>query len=274
MRTFTSVLARTALAATIVAGSALAAQAEVVFHRGNTGEPETLDQHRTSTTYEAQHPVRTSMKVSWPSTPPPKPCPARRKAGPSAMTVGFTPSPSAKTRNGRMATRSPPMISSISLQRILNPATGAKYANILYPIENAEDGQHRRSGTQRAQRRRPGPTGPWKSLWRRRRPYFLELLTHQTGLPVHQASVESNCMATISSSRGIWSATAPYRPRRGGAPGPHHGGEERVLPRRRRASRSTRSTTIRSRTARRLSGASRPVSCTPTTTCPATRSAG
>ena len=42
MRTLSSVLARTALAATLVAGSALAAQAETVLHRGNSGEPATL----------------------------------------------------------------------------------------------------------------------------------------------------------------------------------------------------------------------------------------
>ena len=43
----------TALAAALMAATSLTAIAEVVYHRGNTADPETLDQHKTSTTYEA-----------------------------------------------------------------------------------------------------------------------------------------------------------------------------------------------------------------------------
>ena len=42
----------TALATILLLGSA-AAQAEVVFHRGNIADPATLDPHHTSATYEA-----------------------------------------------------------------------------------------------------------------------------------------------------------------------------------------------------------------------------
>ena len=43
----------TALAAALMAATSITAVAEVVYHRGNTADPETLDQHKTSTTYEA-----------------------------------------------------------------------------------------------------------------------------------------------------------------------------------------------------------------------------
>jgi oligopeptide transport system substrate-binding protein len=43
----------TALAAALMAATSLTAMAEVVYHRGNTADPETLDQHKTSTVYEA-----------------------------------------------------------------------------------------------------------------------------------------------------------------------------------------------------------------------------
>ena len=35
------------------AGTASASLAEVVYHRGNSADPETLDSHKTSTVYEA-----------------------------------------------------------------------------------------------------------------------------------------------------------------------------------------------------------------------------
>ena len=188
MRTFTSVLARTALAATIIAGSALAAQAEVVFHRGNTGEPETLDQHRTSTTYEAHilHDLYEGLVVH----------DAFAKVVPGAAeswTISddgrvytFTIREDAKWSNGDPVTADDFVY---SFQRILDPATGAKYANILYPIENAEGvntGDLEGSALSVS-----APTDRTLEITlEQATPYFLELLTHQTGLPVHPSSVE------------------------------------------------------------------------------------
>ena len=42
-----------ALAAALLLGTSALASAEVVYHRGNTAEPETLDQHLTATVYES-----------------------------------------------------------------------------------------------------------------------------------------------------------------------------------------------------------------------------
>ena len=188
MRTFTSVLARTALAATLVAGSALAAQAEVVYHRGNTGEPETLDQHRTSTTYESNilsdlYEGLVTIDAAGETVPGTA---ESWTISDDGRVYTFTIREDAKWSNGDPVTAGAFVF---SLQRILNPATGAKYANILYPIENAEnvnngDLEPSALGVEALDDR------TLEITLRQPTPYFLELLTHQTGLPVHQASVE------------------------------------------------------------------------------------
>jgi len=78
-----------------------------------------------------------------------------------------------------------------SLRRIMDPATGAKYATVLYPIENAEavnkgEMEPAELGVEAVDEKTlrislESPT-----------PYFLELLTHQTALPVHPPSVEEH----------------------------------------------------------------------------------
>ena len=49
---------RTALAAVATAALMGAASAETVYNRANSGEPETLDTHKTSTVQEAHIPAR------------------------------------------------------------------------------------------------------------------------------------------------------------------------------------------------------------------------
>src|SRR5690606_1926160 len=76
-----------------------------------------------------------------------------------------------------------------SYQRILNPATGAKYANMLYVIKNAEKVNNGELD--------PSELGvkavddkTLEITLENPTPYFLQLLTHQTSYPVHKASVE------------------------------------------------------------------------------------
>jgi len=169
-----------------VAGSAFA---QIVFHRGNDGDPETLDPHKTSTVTEA-HLMRDlfeglvihSMKgeimpgaaESWTTSA-------------DGKTYSFTLRANAKWSNGDPVRASDFVF---SLRRMIDPATGAKYANILYPILNAETIN------------KAGPAAKLEDLGvkaldqrtleitlERPTPYFLELLTHQTGLPVHPPSV-------------------------------------------------------------------------------------
>ncbi len=190
MRIIQTLLARTALATVIVAGTALAAQGQVVLHRGNTGEPETLDQHRTSTTYEAHilHDLYEGLVIhdavgdvvpgaaeSW-------------TISDDGTVYTFTIRDDAKWSNGDSVTAGDFVY---SLRRILDPATGAKYANILYPIANAEPisaGDLDPAELQVAAL----DDRTLEITLEVATPYFLELLTHQTGLPVHPPSVEAH----------------------------------------------------------------------------------
>ena len=72
----------------------------------------------------------------------------------------------------------------------MDPATGAKYANILYPIKNAEKVNKGQGKVEDTRRQGRSTTRPSRSRLEQPTPYFIELLTHQTSLPVHQASVE------------------------------------------------------------------------------------
>ena len=180
-----------AFAALLVACSAAAGLAQGVFHRGNDGDPETLDPHRTSTVAEA-HLLRDlseglvihSMKgevvpgvaESWTTSD-------------DGRTWRFVLRANARWSNGDPVTAADFVY---SLRRMLDPQTGAKYATILHPILNAERINKGADGA------RPEELGVraidarhLEIVLERPTPYFLELLTHQTGLPVHQATVET-----------------------------------------------------------------------------------
>jgi oligopeptide transport system substrate-binding protein len=182
------------LVVTLLAGSMLAATAglanAVTYVRGNDGDPETLDQHKTSTVvearilrdlyeglvlYDAKANIIPGVAESW-------------EISDDGTVYTFTLRTDAKWSNGDPVAAED---FAYSLRRIMTPDTGAKYANILYPIKNAEPinkgemdpvelgvkatTEHALEITLEA------PT-----------PFFLELLTHQTGLPVHPGSVEAH----------------------------------------------------------------------------------
>lgn len=164
------------------------ASAEAVYYRGNDTDPETLDQHKTSTVaeahilrdlyeglvvYDAKAEIIPGVAESW-------------KMSDDGLTYTFTLRQNAKWSNGDPVTAED---FAFSLRRIMSPETAAKYANVLFPIKNAEkvskgEAKPEELGVKAADERTleitlENPTA-----------YFLELLTHQTGLPVHKASVE------------------------------------------------------------------------------------
>lgn len=179
-----------ALAAGLACGLGTAALGQVVFHRGNDGDPETLDAHKTSTVSEA-HLLRDLSEglvihhINGEVVP--------------GVAESWTMSEDGKSytfklrANARWSNGDPVKAGDFvySLKRIVNPATGAKYANILYPILNAEKINKSGEGATLDELgvKALDDTTLQISL-ERPTPYFLELLTHQTGLPVHPASVE------------------------------------------------------------------------------------
>jgi oligopeptide transport system substrate-binding protein len=173
--------------AALAAGPALS---QVVFHRGAAGDPESLDSHKTSTvvesdilldlyeglvTYDAKANIVPGVAERW-------------SVAPDGLSYTFTLRADAKWSNGEPVTAADFVY---SFRRLLNPATGAKYANILYTLKNGEkvnkgqlpvDALGVRAVDARtlvAELEFPAP-------------YFIAQLAHQTGLPVHPATVEKH----------------------------------------------------------------------------------
>ncbi|WP_428686845.1 peptide ABC transporter substrate-binding protein [Roseibium sp.] len=180
----------TALAAALMAATTLAASAEMVYHRGNTADPETLDQHKTSTVYEA-HILRDLYEGLVAYSAAGKIIPGVAKdwtVSDDGKLYTFNLRDDAKWSNGD------PVVAGdfvYSLRRIMNPETGAKYANVLYPIMNAE--------AVNKGEKKPEELGvtavddhTLEIAMEAPTPYFIDLLAHQTGLPVHPASVEKH----------------------------------------------------------------------------------
>lgn len=180
--------------AALLAGSLLAAAspalAEVVLHRGNAGEPQTLDQAQTSinieefilkdlyeglTIYDAAGQIVPGAAESW-------------TVSDDGTVYTFKLRAGAKWSDGSPVTAEDFVF---SYQRIENPATAAGYANILYPIKNAEkvnkgEMKPEELGVKAADEK------TLEITLERPTPFFLELLAHQTALPVSKASVEKN----------------------------------------------------------------------------------
>ena len=130
---FTTLIA----AFTLWAAAAAPAGAEMVYHRGNTGEPETLDQHKTSTIYEANI-LRDLYEglVIYDATAKVIPGVATEwQISDDGLTWRFALRDDARWSNGDPVQASDFVF---SLRRIMDPATGSKYAAVLYPISNAE----------------------------------------------------------------------------------------------------------------------------------------
>ncbi len=187
MTRLNKLLASAVLAGATVLGGLDAVQAQTVYHRGNTGEPETLDQHRTATSYEA-HILRDLYEGLLAHDAEANVIPGVAESwtvSDDGTVYTFTLRNDARWSNGDPVTAGDFVF---SLRRIMDPETAATYANILYPIGNAEAiNQGERDPAELAvaalddrtlQITLTAPT-----------PYFLELLTHQTGLPVHPGSV-------------------------------------------------------------------------------------
>ncbi|MXN65828.1 peptide ABC transporter substrate-binding protein [Stappia sp. GBMRC 2046] len=176
------------LAAALVAATSLTAAAEVVYHRGNNADPETLDQHKTSTVYEG-HILRdiyeglTAFNAKGETVPG---VAESWELSDDGTVYTFKLRDDAKWSNGDPVTAGDFVY---SLRRIMNPETGAKYASILYPIKNAEAIN---SGKAKVEDLGVNAVDDHtlEITLEAATPYFLDLLTHQTGLPVHPASVE------------------------------------------------------------------------------------
>lgn len=170
--------------------AATQALAEVVYNRGNDTDPTTLDHHKTTTVPEGnlmrdlyeglvvqnnKAEVVPGVAESW-------------DISDDGLTYTFHLREDAKWSNGDPVTASDFVF---AYRRIQNPETAAPYANMLYPILNAEEiNKGEKEVSELGARAVDDHT--LEITLRAPTPYFLELLTHQTGHPLHQASVEEH----------------------------------------------------------------------------------
>ncbi len=179
-----------------LAGSTLlgvvSACAQPIYHRCNDGDPETLDAHKTSTVSEAHllrdlseglliHDARgkviAGVAESWSSST-------------DGKVYTFKLRTTARWSNGDPVTAGDFVF---SLRRIMDPETGAKYATVLYPIRNAQKINTKGDGSKLEELgARAIDARTLEITLERPTPYFLELLTHQSGLPLHPANIQKH----------------------------------------------------------------------------------
>ena len=164
-----------------------AAQAQI-FYRGNDGDPETLDHHGTSTTSEARILLDLySGLVDYGADASIVAGTAERwDIAPDGLRYTFYLRANANWSNGDPVTAHDFVF---AFRRLMDPATAAKYATILYTIKNAEKVNIGEMPVDQLGVRAIDDKTLEITL-ETPTPYFLEQLAHQTGKPLHKKSVE------------------------------------------------------------------------------------
>lgn len=174
--------------AALLALMASGACAEVVFNRGNSADPESLDPHKTSTTYEANILRDLFMGLMVQN--------AKAEVEPGAA-ESYSVSPDGKTytfkmRQGALWSDGTPVTADdfvFSWRRLVDPATAAEYAYMLAPVVNAEDITAGKKKPEELGVRAVDP-GTFEVTLNAATPYFLEMLTHQSTYALSKANVE------------------------------------------------------------------------------------
>ncbi len=173
-------------AATMLSTAALA---QVTFLRGNDADPETMDVQKQSTVGES-HLSRDLFENLMIHDAKGDVVPGVAESftvSPDGLVYTFKLRANAKWSNGEDFKASDYVF---SYRRILDPATGAKYANLLFPIKNAEKINKKQDGAKLEDLGvRAIDAKTLEITLERPTPYFVELLTHNTSSPVNEAAV-------------------------------------------------------------------------------------
>lgn len=164
------------------------ANAEIILNRGNNGDPSSLNQQLTSTVDEAalladlyqglvmedaKGAIIAGVAQSW-------------EMSPDGVGYIFHLRDNAKWSNGDPVTAQDFVY---SFRRIMNPLTAAPYANVLFPIKNAEAISRGQLPPEQLGVEAPDDYTV-KFTLKAPTPYFLQLMAHHTALPLHRISVE------------------------------------------------------------------------------------
>jgi oligopeptide transport system substrate-binding protein len=181
---------RVALTGVLLASIALPALAETVIRRGNGGEPQSLDQAQISidvegfivrdlseglTVYDAKGKVVPGTAESW-------------TVSDDGKVYTFKIRDNAKWSDGSPVTAGDFVF---SMTRVLDPVTAAGYANILYPIKNAQAFNQKKAKAADLGLKAVNDKTLEITL-ENPTPYFLQLMTHYTAIPVNKASIDKD----------------------------------------------------------------------------------
>ncbi|MFQ0814118.1 ABC transporter substrate-binding protein [Brucella anthropi] len=165
-----------------------AASAETVLNRGNDTDPATLDQHHTTTVSENRV-LRDLYEGLLMQNEKGEAIPGAASSwdiSDDGLTYTFHMRDNAKWSNGDPVTAGD---FEFSFRRIMDPKTAAGYASVLYAIKNAEEVATGKMPVDQLGVKAVDDKTLQITL-KNPAPYFLELLTHQTGFPVNRKAVE------------------------------------------------------------------------------------
>jgi len=173
------------------AGGSLASgsPSPMVWHRGELGDPGSLDPHKATTliesnildelfeglvTYDARGAIIPGVAASW-------------TVDPTGTIYDFKLRPDAKWSNGDTVTADDFVF---AFRRLMAPATGAPYANILYTLKNAARVNRGELPVETLGVRAMDETALEITL-EYAAPYFIGQLAHMTAKPLHRKSIEA-----------------------------------------------------------------------------------
>ncbi|MGH6837914.1 MAG: peptide ABC transporter substrate-binding protein [Methylocella sp.] len=171
------------------AGLAGSAPAKMVWHRGELGDPGSLDPHKATTliesnildelfeglvTLDARGEIIPGVASSW-------------TVDPGGTVYDFRLRPDAKWSNGDKVA---PEDFVYAFRRLMAPRTGAPYANILYTLKNAEKVNKGELPMEALGARALDETTLEIAL-EQPAPYFISQLAHMTAKPLHRKSIEA-----------------------------------------------------------------------------------
>jgi oligopeptide transport system substrate-binding protein len=163
------------------------AAAEKVLRVANMAEPETLDPHKTSSVGESNI-LRNLFEGLMVLDPSGNVAPGVAESfsiSEDGLTYTFRLRDNAKWSNGEPVTADDFVY---SLRRIEDPRTRSRYAEVLYPIKNAQEVNTGKAAP--TELRVAAPDGRTVEITLKApTPYFLQLLTHTSALPVNEEEV-------------------------------------------------------------------------------------
>jgi oligopeptide transport system substrate-binding protein len=162
--------------------------AEVVYNRGNSADPESLDPHKTSTIYEA-HILRDLFEGLVMQDKDANTIPGAAESW--TVSDDGTVYTFKLRKDGVWSDGSPVTADDFvySFRRLLDPANAAEYASMLYVVKNGEEVNTSKAKPEELGVKAVDPATLEITL-KSATPYFLEMLTHQATYPVNKASID------------------------------------------------------------------------------------